>query len=114
LFSRVDLGSPWCLTKITSEDQAELLSKLRSFESMTVTEIFNTDGAVGKDYDIADLPNPLAGQRLADLELDDRDRISRLTVGGTKRLYGFRESNRFYALWWDANHEIWPSRLKHT
>jgi len=114
LFSRIDLGGPWCLTKITPEGHAELLGKLRSFETMTVTEIFNADGTVGKDYEIANLPNSDACQRLVDLELDDRDRISRLTVGSTKRCYGFREGNRFYVLWWDAAHEIWPSRLKNT
>jgi hypothetical protein len=51
------LGGPWCLTTISREDHTELLDKIRSWESMTVVELFNADSTVGKDYNIADLPN---------------------------------------------------------
>ena len=109
LFSRIDVDSEWCLTKITESDHRDLLTHIRSFESMSVHEVFSTDGRVGMDYDIPDLPNGRALQRLADLDYDDRDQISRLRIGGKQRLYGFREGPRFYALWWDPEHEIWPT-----
>ena len=30
------------------------------------------------------------------------------------QLYGFLVDNVFHMLWWDPEHEIWPSRKKHT
>jgi len=77
---------------------------------MTVHELFNSDGKFAKDYDPELLPNSRARRRLAELEYDDRDKISRIEVGPKQRLYGFREGTRFYALWWDPEHLIWPSK----
>ncbi|MFS8103699.1 hypothetical protein LFM09_41915 [Lentzea alba] len=114
LFSRVDVQGPWCLTKITAEDHLTLLNRIRSIESMTVHQVFSGDGKTGKDYDIESLPTKAAQERLVELELDDRDRISRLQIGGKQRLYGFREASRFYAVWWDPEHEVYPSPKKHT
>jgi hypothetical protein len=60
------------------------------------------------------LPNAEANDRLFELGYDDEDRISRIRVGGTGRLYGFRRNERFYALWWDPHPQIWPSKLRNT
>jgi hypothetical protein len=114
LFSRVDVDSEWCLTKINPADHRGLLDRIRAVESMTLHQVFSTDGKVGKDYELAALPNSDACRRLEELEYDDRDKISRLQISGAQRLYGFREGSRFYALWWDPNHEIWPSKLRNT
>lgn len=32
----------------------------------------------------------------------------------TRRLYGFLLGHVFHVVWWDPDHEIWPSKLKHT
>jgi hypothetical protein len=112
LFSRVDLDSEWCLTKITPEDHRGLLDRIRSIESMTLFQVFSNDGKIGKDYDIPTIPSAGARRRLEELEYDDRDKISRLQITGERRLYGFREGSRFYALWWDPHHKIWPSKKR--
>ena len=114
LFSRVDLDSPWCLTKIEPSHHRDVLDRVREFESMTVHEVFFRGDEPGKDYLLHDLPNQAAQERLRELRLDDRDHISRLRMSGTGRLYGLRERERFYVLWWDPDHQIWPSRKKHT
>lgn len=105
---------PWCLTNISKPDHLTLLRRIRSFETMTVNQVFSNDGQVGKDYDIDRLPTKEARDRLLELELDDRDTISRLQIGGKQRLYGFREGSRFYAIWWDPDHKVWPSAKKNT
>ncbi|WP_189209036.1 hypothetical protein [Actinokineospora fastidiosa] len=110
LFSRIDLDGPWCLTKISQTDHRNLLSRIQSFETMTVREAFNHGEEPGKDYAIEDLPSKAARKRLEELTFDDRDHISRLRIGNLGRLYGFREGARFYALWWDPEHEIWPTK----
>jgi hypothetical protein len=37
-----------------------------------------------------------------------------LRLGGEPRLYGFVDENIFHVVFWDPDHEIWPSVLKHT
>lgn len=79
---------------------------------MTVNEVFHGGEEPGKDYVLADLPNKDALRRLTELTLDDRDEISRLRISNLGRLYGFRERERFYALWWDPKHRVWPSKKR--
>lgn len=114
LFSKLDLESPWCLTGITQQDHLNLLRQVRDYETMTVHEVFAGLQQRGQKYPLESLPNSDALARLAEVKLDDRDEIVRLRITGEQRLYGFLEGQRFYALWWDPNHEIWPSKKKHT
>jgi hypothetical protein len=108
VFGKLDLGSQWCLTKINADNHMSLLQRIGSLETMTVHEAFS-GGDPGKDYELARVPNKAARERLIQLNYDDYDQISRLRISGVGRLYGFRKGDRFYALWWDPNHEIWPS-----
>lgn len=113
-FGRFDIDGQWCLSKITPDDMRTLLGRIRSIETMSVTEAFNNGDEPGKDYSIADLPSKAARERLVELKYDDEDQISRLRVTGRGRLYGFRRDERFYALWWDPEHAIYPTKKKHT
>lgn len=113
-FGRFDAGSQWCLSKITPDEIRTLLGRIRNIETMTITEVFNSSDEPGKDYSIEDLPSNAARERLVELKYDDEDQISRLRVTGCGRLYGFRRDERFYALWWDPEHAIYPSKRKHT
>ncbi|MEU6129142.1 hypothetical protein ABZ805_08205 [Saccharopolyspora sp. NPDC047091] len=110
--SKVDLNGSWCLTRITPEDHKTLLRSISAFESMTVNEVIHSHQR-SQDYPLGDLAKP-AWERLVELGLDDRDVIHRLRITGERRLFGFVENNRFYALWWDPRHEVVPSRKKHT
>jgi hypothetical protein len=40
-FGRFDVGSQWCLSKITSDEMRTLLDRVRSIETMAITEVFN-------------------------------------------------------------------------
>jgi hypothetical protein len=111
---RFDIDSQWCISKIRPDEMRTLFNRIRSIATMTVIEAFNYGDEPGKDYSIDDLPSRAARERLVELEYDDEDQISRLRVTGCGRLYGFRRDERFYALWWDPEHAIYPSRKKHT
>ena len=87
-FSRVDTEGPWCLSTIEQSHLLALLKKIKSLESMTLREVFSGDP--GKDYGVDSIPNSQAVTRLRELELDDVTQISRIRLGGTERLYGFR------------------------
>ena len=113
-FGRCDVGGPWCLSKLSTGELVTLLQRIAAFETMTVSEAFNARDEPGKDYPVSDLPSKEARERLVELEYDDEDRISRLRITGKGRLYGFRREERFYALWWDPEHEIWQSKKRNT
>lgn len=93
-----------------------ILEKMRSFESMTLSELFGVGSEHGKDYDLVDVAakNKGVAARLTDIGHDDRTQLSRLRLGGKRRLYGFREDNVFYVLWWDPEHDVYPSPKKNT
>ncbi|NEW33824.1 hypothetical protein GV791_14800 [Nocardia cyriacigeorgica] len=112
----VDVGGPWCLTKITPEQFVDLLGRLKAFESMTYNEIFAPGKDEGKVYAVDKIPNRAALDRLTELQLDDMTEIARLRISGKGRLYGFAPNRGpdFWVLWWDPEHEIWPSTKRNT
>ncbi len=111
----MDLDGPWGWRQISSADVCEIFSKLGNFESMSHGALFGPGGA-GKTYELAGLAavNRDATRRISELELDDEDELHRLRLTGERRLYGLLRGRDFYVLWWDPNHQVWPSPLKHT
>jgi hypothetical protein len=108
-FSHFDWDGPW-----GSLDLNELVGRLRSFESNTILELFNHKDEPGKRYDLPALPNKVAVARLDAIGLGDQDHIWRLRTTNTGRLYGFLVHNVFHPVFWDPEHEIWPSPKRHT
>lgn len=51
-----------------------------------------------------------AQERLVALKLDDLDVLHRFRFSGTERLWGLRIEHKFFALWWDPDHVVCPSR----
>jgi hypothetical protein len=37
------------------------------------------------------------------------DTMFRFRLSGTKRLWGFRVGRIFHAVWWDADHQVYPA-----
>lgn len=72
-FGRFDIGGQWCLSQISPDALRTLLARIRSIETMTITEAFNNRDEPGKDYSIADLPSREAWERLVELEYDDEE-----------------------------------------
>lgn len=50
-----------------------------------------------------------ARDRLIELEKDDVDRIFRFRLSGKKRFYGINREHVFMVLWWDPEHNIYPT-----
>lgn len=87
---------------------------LRQFETMTINGLFHQGDEPGKKYELARIPCKKALDRLEMLRLADQDCIHRLSIGGKKRLYGFLVGTVFHIVFWDPEHEIWPSQKKRT
>ncbi|MCP4214875.1 MAG: hypothetical protein GY765_09470 [bacterium] len=84
---------------------------MKNLESMTWGEIERKD----QSHLI-----PVAGicsearKRLDEIKLDDRDILYSLRLTGSERLWGIRDYDSFYLLWWDPNHSVYPVSKKHT
>lgn len=112
-FNEVDLNGPWCLTSITPEDHHALIDFMREMESLLVREVI--DGRRGKREDVAAAsPNPDAQRRAQERYPDDHDRIHSLHLSGAKRIWGIQNENEFSVIWWDPNHEVWPTKRVYT
>lgn len=54
-----------------------------------------------------------AQDRLAHLKHDTRfEDVFRFRLGSRKRLWGFLLGGVFYVLWWDAEHNVYPTEPK--
>lgn len=116
-FHRCDLFHPkWSITRCSSFYQ-DILDKLISYEGQSWGEIQSASG--GRTFgtnnhfeNVADLTKD-AQKRITELHLDI-DQIFSLRLTATTRLYGILENGTFYILWYDPNHEIYPSAKKHS
>ncbi|MCX5441348.1 hypothetical protein OHB53_08640 [Streptomyces sp. NBC_00056] len=112
-FTHVDHDGRWGFSEMEPTVLCEVLRKLADCESMTVQELRSTR-RLFKEYD---LPGGLCKEaldRLTDMRRDDMTSIQRLEFTGLQRLYGFLDGNVFHVVWWDAHHEVYPSRLRNT
>lgn len=106
----LDPDGPWGRGTITGTDFCDLLQRLKGFESMTWGEI------VGGGSHFVDVQgcSRRARDRLIELRHDDTDSLFSLRITGRRRLFGIRDANVLSILWWDPEHEVYPSSKKHT
>lgn len=114
LFDIVDQGGPWSLLDISREDHARLLDVMAEVEGMKAGELFRVGHRLCKTYnDMARCPNKDVLRRLSE-KYEGLDHMVRIELDGLKRLYGVRTGHEFHIIWWDPNHEVWPSTLRNT
>ena len=108
----LDKDGEWSILKITKECFiSRILEKIHAFESMYWKEIVNNEN--NHEVSIEKLIN-VAQKRLQELKIEDIESLFSLRLSGKERIYGIRVGSIFKVLWWDPNHEICPSILKHT
>ena len=108
-FAWFDGGHRWCDGAKTYSHFFDIAKKLKWYESMDWKDTFARDHAVNVSSII-----PEAQRRLTELKLDDVDQLWRFRLDGATRLWGLRIGSCFFALWWDPEHKICPSCLRHT
>ncbi|MFR6280946.1 MAG: hypothetical protein ACLUKK_07170 [Lacrimispora saccharolytica] len=115
-FQRCDKEHPkWSIT--TCSLYGDIIEKLISFEGQTWAEIQAASGGKksGTNHhfeNISDLSRA-AQKRISDLRLNI-DQVFSLRLSGKVRLYGILEDGVFFILWYDPEHEIYPSHKRHT
>ncbi|TWT90835.1 hypothetical protein Mal64_12320 [Pseudobythopirellula maris] len=111
LFGNFDNDSQWGLSSISPDVASEVLSKLKNYESMTwgaIERDKKRNHSVGVEQFCT-----AARKRFLELNLDV-DELFRFRFDGVSRLWGIRDRHQFKAVWWDPNHEVAPSKKKHT
>lgn len=109
-FHRLDIGGPWCWSKIKNVDFIEVLRKMGSFEGMDWAEHRRHGShlvAVGNLCKEAQ-------KRLDEIGEDDLDDLFSFRFSGKERMWGVQDRNVIKLLWWDPNHEVCPSEKKGT
>lgn len=112
-FSHVDHDGRWGFGSMDTATLCQVLKKLSDCESMTLNDLRRHHGFFTEYRDLSRLCKE-AVVRLDELGFGDRTEIQRLRFTGKQRLYGFLVGNVFNVLWWDPEHEVYPSPLKHT
>lgn len=112
-FHGLDQDGRWSMANLGSARLLEVLLKLGSFEQQTIRELFYDGEEPGKHYNVENLPKE-SHDRLTELGREDETIIARLRLTGQQRLYGFLREHVFHVLWWDPQHEVYPSNKRHT
>lgn len=88
----------------------DVANRLREYSERTWNDVLQNEW---RDHscDVAQLV-PAAKKRLVELNMDDVGELLRFRFTGSQRLWGFRDRQFFIVLWWDPDHEVWPSEKK--
>lgn len=109
-FRILDIRGPWCWGELGGDSLRSVLQRLKEFETMTWGEI------EGRDHHFVDVPGccKKTRDRLVELRHDDADSLFSLRFTGKQRVFGIRDGQVLGILWWDPEHEVYPSAKKHT
>ena len=102
----IDMEGDWGWFNISSKDKLiEIVEKLKQFETMTWGEIDRNRQS--HNITVDRIPTKVK-QRLKECKLDDLDTLYSLRLSGRERLWGNRDNEAFYIIWWDPNHTVYP------
>lgn len=110
---RLETCDPFGWHRLRPRKFWEIIAKLQCFESMTWSEILVQSKKQNHSVPIFKLEKS-AQERIEALRLRDLDEVVSLHLTGTERIWGILEGRVLKLLWWDPNHQICPSILKHT
>ena len=107
--THLEMCPPYGWHEIDPATLVYIQSKLRSFESMTLSQIFIRAKKQNHGVMVYKLC-PQAQKRLRALGHDATiEELYTLRLAARQRIWGIRECNTFQLLWWDHNHDVCPS-----
>lgn len=111
-FADLDAEWPSGVASLDVKNFRDLHAKLGALETQKLCEIW-ANGAHNHEYAVEDLPRPTL-RRLEEICRDDETALHSLRLNGRFRVIGVLREHIFYVLWIDPEHEVWPSKPKHT
>jgi len=109
----MEMCDPFGWHEISKEKLGEIRTKLAGFENSTWNDLLIGSKKHNHSIPIGKLEKE-ARDRLVLLHLDDIDEVISLHLAGTERIFGIQHDVALTLLWWDPNHQVCPSFLKHT
>lgn len=109
-FSGADLAGPWPWEGAWPDSIGAIVKKLRDFETMQHhTGIKDYLSIVSPDKIV-----PHAFKRLQDIQKDDTEHLHAWHIKGKERLWCIVHEGIMCILWWDPEHEVYPTPKKNT
>jgi hypothetical protein len=110
--SEIDFDGPFGWDKAdVRQVMAEIIPKLHDYESMTWGAM---DGPSGSHSVEVQKLCKEAQDRLAALGKDEQGELFSVRITGERRVWGVKDIAILRVIWWDPDHAICPSMLKHT
>lgn len=112
-FCRMQFDGPWNWNGCKRKHWLKVLERLKALEQMTLDTIISDDES--HSIPVGDLVRR-ARDRLVTISLDDVDGLFSLRVEGRMRVWAIQmgSSSTLELLWFDPNHEVCPSKKRHT
>lgn len=110
---KIDMAGPYGWNAINADKLKDIHAKLSDFESMTWNEILVRNKKSNHLVEIEQLSSE-AQTRLREIQLEDIDHLVSLRLRSKERVWGIRDQGVLTILWWDPEHQVCPSKLKHT
>jgi hypothetical protein len=107
---KMDMEGNWGWQNFKPIEMQELLQKIFDSQKLTWQQLRERKSHLVKVEDLT----PTAQKRLIAIKQDDLDELFSLRLTGKKRIWGIKDGNILWLLWWDPEHEICPSLLKNT
>lgn len=110
-FDKVDWGGPYCWSAVSAEKiLKEVIPRLKLLEQSNWAEVQSTGSHA---IEIENLIQA-AQNRIKELYDDQCDSVYSLRIQGKERVFGVKDMAILRILWWDPEHEVCPSKKKHT
>jgi hypothetical protein len=107
---QMDNEGPWGWNYFNSAHLQELFQKIFESQKLSWQDLRNNGSHFVNREDLCSE----AQKRLTNIQKEDLDQLFSLRIMGRKRIWGIKEGNILWFLWWDPNHEVCPSSKKHT
>ena len=119
MFDKIDRSGNYAFDVNREDfDHKEVLWKMVDYSSMTWGEVKRQTHDDGKSKHHFLTPGSLsigAVERLKAKDLEEfSDYIFSFALQNKIRIVGIRNGEKFHVLWYDPNHEICPSKMRHT
>jgi hypothetical protein len=112
-FRQIDLCDPFGWHHLGHETYVGILAKLTAFESMTWSEILIGANKQNHQVEVWKLEKA-AQDRLKEAGYPEIEELVSLHLGGKQRVWGKMQGTVLHILWWDPDHQVCWSTLKHT
>lgn len=122
-FSTLDRAYPqeggW--DAVDEADLRRIVDRIAALDDRPLVQVVAGSATSQRDFTVYDQSTIDRGftadakRQLARRERDDATEIARIRIGSAKRLYAVKTPRGvFEMLWWDPNHEIYPTEPRNT